>query len=261
MPRTTTDSHNRFDLDEVWDSFSDNERLRVEATLARVGVGAGSLLDVGAGDGRLTRRLAEATPHTVALDFSRASLARAADLRLRVQGSVLALPFGGASFDMVLATEVLEHLSDADRRLAVRELVRVTRKRVLVSVPFRETLAEEMCQCERCGSVFHAYGHMRAFTHADLVALDDDLVAESVEAIVPIPKVRPLRALRWLQMRVGKRFGYDSSARCPACGGAARPDTGNLAGTLLRILCDRLDRLFPLREPGWLLAVYVRRRP
>lgn len=259
MPRASTDSHNRFDLDEVWDSFSDNERLRVEAILERVDVSASSLLDVGAGDGRLTRRLVEAAPHTVALDFSRASLRRAADLRLRVQGSVLRLPFGDASFDLVLATEVLEHLSDADRRIAVRELVRVTRKRILVTVPFRETLAEEMCQCARCELVFHAYGHMRAFTHADLAALDHDLVVELVEAVVPIQKVRPLRALRWLQMRAGKRYGYDTSARCPACGGVARANTGNIVGTVLRILCDRVDRLFPLREPGWLLAVYCRR--
>jgi ubiquinone/menaquinone biosynthesis C-methylase UbiE len=257
--RATTDSHNRFDLDEVWDSFSDNERLRVEATVARVDVDAGSLLDVGAGDGRLTRRLVEATPHTVALDFSRASLGRAADLRLRVRGSVLTLPFGDASFDMVLATEVLEHLSDADRRSAVRELVRVTRKRVLVTVPFLETLAEEMCQCERCQSVFHAYGHTRAFTRADLASLDNDLVVELIETIVPIRKVRPLRVLRWLQLRIGKTYRYDTSARCPACGGAARADTGNVVGTILRILCDRVDRIFPLREPGWLLAVYRRR--
>ena len=259
MALATIHSHKRFDLDEVWDSFSDTERLRVEATLARVDVSASGILDVGAGDGRLTRRLAEATPHTVALDFSRASLARAADLRLRVQGSVLTLPFADASFDMVLATEVLEHLSDADRRLAVRELVRVTRKRVLVTVPFRETLAEEMCQCERCESVFHAYGHMRAFARADLARLDSDLLVESLEAIVPITKARPLRELRWLQLRIGKRYGYDTSARCPVCAGPARADTGNIIGRAIKIACDLVDRVFPLREPGWLLAVYRRR--
>jgi SAM-dependent methyltransferase len=256
MPSKPEDSHNRFDLDRVWDSFSDRERLRVEATLELVGADISRLLDVGAGDGRLTRCVASRTEHAVALDFSRSALTRATELKMRVQGSVLHLPFSDAIFDVVVATEVLEHLSETDRARAFRELARVCTGRVLVTVPFRETLAEEMCLCARCHAVFHAYGHTRSFTERDLMSVEGALSIERLEAIVPIRKGRPLRLLRSLRMRLGQNYAFDASARCPACGGLACAVSGNILGTLARIACDLVDRAFPLREPGWLLAVY-----
>jgi 2-polyprenyl-3-methyl-5-hydroxy-6-metoxy-1,4-benzoquinol methylase len=51
----------------------------------------------------------------------------------RVRGSVQALPFAARSFDMVTCLEVLEHL--ADPAAAVRELARVARGAIVVSVP------------------------------------------------------------------------------------------------------------------------------
>jgi SAM-dependent methyltransferase len=47
---------------------------------------------------------------------------------------VLQLPFAAASFDAVLCLEVLEHLEDP--AAAVRELLRVARKAVVLSVPY-----------------------------------------------------------------------------------------------------------------------------
>lgn len=51
----------------------------------------------------------------------------------RSRATVLALPFGDAQFDLVLCNEVLEHLLEP--AAALRELRRVTRAHVLLSVP------------------------------------------------------------------------------------------------------------------------------
>lgn len=49
------------------------------------------------------------------------------------QGDVMKLPFKSNSFDLVVCTEVLEHLDNPKK--AYRELLRVSRKYVLITVP------------------------------------------------------------------------------------------------------------------------------
>jgi ubiquinone/menaquinone biosynthesis C-methylase UbiE len=109
---------------------------RIRTLLADLG--PRSLLDAGSGEGELLDRgvfPCGITP--VLLDLRSGSLA---DLRQRtgqanlVCGSVRALPFPSRSFDAVLCLEVLEHLEDPAS--AVRELSRVARKAVILSVPY-----------------------------------------------------------------------------------------------------------------------------
>ena len=59
----------------------------------------------------------------------------AEDLQPDVIGSVLDLPFEDNSFDLTCAFQVLEHLPYADFIPAVKELRRVARKAVLISLP------------------------------------------------------------------------------------------------------------------------------
>ena len=101
--------------------------------------GARRILDVGCGEGFTLRELQddrlEAT--MVGMDFSAPALAwnqaqRMAQSPLSV-ADIHHLPLEDNSFDLVLCLEVLEHLPDSAQGL--RELLRVTRDYVLVSVP------------------------------------------------------------------------------------------------------------------------------
>lgn len=86
-----------------------------------------SLLDAGCGEGEMVRRGAlPAGLRPVLLD-------RNPDSAAQLLGSVTALPFASRSFDVVTCLEVLEHLDDPAS--AVRELARVARRAVVVSVP------------------------------------------------------------------------------------------------------------------------------
>jgi ubiquinone/menaquinone biosynthesis C-methylase UbiE len=131
----------------------------------RLGLAPGMwLLDVGCGDGRhlaLSRRVAGVT--TVGVDLGHGEVARAAE-RLRVldalpaeQGGSVAdagpwtvlradirnLPFPDASFDRVIASEVLEHLHDD--RGALAEITRVLRPGGLLAVSVPRTVPEAVC--------------------------------------------------------------------------------------------------------------------
>jgi ubiquinone/menaquinone biosynthesis C-methylase UbiE len=106
--------------------------LRMRATVAAID--PQSLLDAGCGEGEMLRRgVLRAAVRPVCLDLRLDSLAEVANPQ-RVCGSVLALPFASRSFDAVTCLEVLEHLDDPAS--AVRELARVARRAVVVSVPF-----------------------------------------------------------------------------------------------------------------------------
>ncbi len=103
------------------------------------GTGARRILDVGCGEGFTMHELREGGVQAamIGVDFSLAALAwsqahHMAQSPLKV-ADVQHLPFRDHSFDLVLCLEVLEHLPDS--ALGLRELLRVSRDYVLVSVP------------------------------------------------------------------------------------------------------------------------------
>lgn len=105
-------------------------RLRAEA----------EVLDVGCGPGTITAGLAQRAGRAVGLDMS-AEMVAAAREHAAAEGvgnaafevgSAYELPFDGASFDVVHAHQVLQHLSDPVR--ALREFRRVLRPGGLVAV-------------------------------------------------------------------------------------------------------------------------------
>ncbi len=101
-----------------------------------------ALLDVGSGPGTITADLAElvapgpatALEHTAeAVELTRGELDRRGLQQVVVrQGDVHDLPFDDASFDVVHAHQVLQHVADPVR--ALRELARVTRPGGVVAV-------------------------------------------------------------------------------------------------------------------------------
>jgi ubiquinone/menaquinone biosynthesis C-methylase UbiE len=81
----------------------------------------------------LDRHLSGVTVVGLDVDGSGLRVAQSQNSVSLLQGSVYALPFAAASFDLVLCCEVLEHLEDPEAALV--ELTRVTRGAVLLSVP------------------------------------------------------------------------------------------------------------------------------
>ena len=97
------------------------------------------VLDAGCGEGFVVDYLARQNPdlRLTGVDLSEEAIAYAqahfGERGTFRTGSVYKLPFSDNAFDVVVCSEVLEHLDDPAR--AVRELKRVARSHVLITVP------------------------------------------------------------------------------------------------------------------------------
>ena len=167
-------------------------------------VGA-SVLDVGCGDGSLAQDLAARTgARLFATDLAWKRVVRA---RQRVSGlratqtSIYELPYRDGSFQLVTCTDLLEHLDDPER--AMRELVRVSARHVLVTVPYKINIEKTLCP--HCGKDYFLYGHQHSFGEegVDKLARQAGARVARFEHLIPMFECRrykwfpPLKWLLW----------------------------------------------------------------
>jgi SAM-dependent methyltransferase len=172
---------------------------RARSEMLRIALGpfvgdAGRLLDVGSADGPSVGWLT--APQKVSLDLDPRGLRPPGG----VCGSVLALPFGDRSFEVVSAFDVIEHCQPEAE--ALRELHRVLQPggRLLVSVPaYRWAWSDHDV----------ANGHHRRYTRPGAVAALQDAGFEVRRATYGFTGVFPMfvaeRAVRAVRHRLARR--------------------------------------------------------
>ena len=115
----------------------------------------GRVLDLGCGTGALFQQIARQAQGVFGIDFSEVAIAGS---RERVpeaglsRASVMALPFREASFDTLVASEILEHLPDDRKALAEWRRVLKSKGRLIATVPAHPHLwghHDELCHHER----------------------------------------------------------------------------------------------------------------
>ncbi|HEX6420594.1 MAG TPA: methyltransferase domain-containing protein [Acidimicrobiales bacterium] len=151
---------------------------------ATLGLRAGDhLLDLGCGAGRHAFEALRRGGRVTAFDYDEAELKEVAAMASALhqtgdlpaaarsgcaRGDATRLPFPDASFDRIIAAEVLEHIDDD--AAAVRELVRVLRPGGTIAATVPAFLPERICWAlsDEYHAPFVPGGHVRIYTTAEL---------------------------------------------------------------------------------------------
>ncbi|MDP3332334.1 MAG: class I SAM-dependent methyltransferase [Methylococcaceae bacterium] len=165
------------DQTKIWDYFQNQDetsdafagaRSRYEFLAQQVKKGQ-RVLNIGVGRGGLEAILLTNGAVVSCLDPSEKSIENlrhqfALGDRAQV-GFSQAMPFPDSEFDVVIMSEVLEHLSDEVLHSTLSEVSRVLRDggKFIGTVPADENLVENLVMCPHCGKPFHRWGHIQSF--------------------------------------------------------------------------------------------------
>lgn len=173
---------------KVWEYFQNSSpesfegaRPRLDFILRAISkkskYSAPHVLNIGAGNGYLEESAQQLGWDIYTLDPDGVTIKRLLDKGIKGhKGYIEKMPFNDASFDFVIASEVLEHLNDDQRQIGIREVFRVITQGgwFLGTVPYCENLPLNQVVCPKCGEIFHRWGHKVSF---DVKTIHDELSA------------------------------------------------------------------------------------
>ena len=141
------------------------------------------ILDIGFGDGQLLQLLSRYHFDLYGTDISEKNvkktknefIAKKIDVELKVS-KMTDMPFADNEFDVVVATEVLEHAGEVELKKGLQEIRRVLKDGgvFLGTVPANENLSDSTCFCPKCADVFHRWGHKQSFTESKIENILED---------------------------------------------------------------------------------------
>ncbi len=219
---------------------SEQEQARIGDIFRLLPSGRRSVLEIGARDGYLSRRLAERFDEVTALDLEKPAweLPRVTT----VAGDVTQLQFPDNAFDSVLCTEVLEHIPALEQ--ACRELMRVVRHEILIGVPFRQDTRLGRTTCSKCGKINPPWAHVNTFDEQRLNKLFPGVAIQAKSFVGTNNEItNPVSTM--LMDWAGNPWGtYDQEEPCIYCGAKlVAPDGRSAVSRVFSGIAARLNRL------------------
>ena len=180
------------------------DRLRYEAILRRLTRRYRRAADLGCGSGMIAARLMENAETVLALDLTHARLRQVrenAGGACFVQGDLGRLPLKDNSLDLIVVSEVIEHLPDYKPALTEIRRALTPLGTCVISVPYREDLEEHVCP--HCLRAFPLHGHFHRF--------DERILADALDS-VGLSSTGFLTLNNAVATRLGRLFkaGYSS---------------------------------------------------
>lgn len=199
-----------------------------------------SILDVGCGNGFFLNSLSKDI-QAVGMDISAEALKYVQ--RDKVIGSIDAMPFSDKKFEMVVCSDVLEHLNGEMFQAALTEIQRVAGKYVVLVFPYREDLDYSRTKCQNCGCLFHINWHLRSM---DILKIQQRLAAFSIKSIWHAGEEWPasLSIVDRLRQVIDNSYVTWDKAVCPHCNAAQKelkPEPSDTLNDQLKAILKPLE--------------------
>ena len=221
---------NPFIDEQVWDWLEES----TESLVARYAPAGASIVDVGVGTARLLSRFPDFRRYGVDISLAYLALARGKGVDVCLARAE-DLPYRDEMFDVVISTDMLEHVLDLYR--TVGELFRILKPggHLIVRVPYRENLAGYLTD-----DYPYEFAHLRSF---DEHSLQLQLCRAFPGIFVEFALVRALVASKLrLQLPRGSSFLTRKLQGLVHC-------IPSLRSPLVRLLYQALDINMVVRKP------------
>lgn len=234
------------------------EEIRIKTTINLIPSDINSLLEVGCGDGRIINRLIGKYENICGLDISNSALKFVKTPKKK--GNLENLPFQDKNFDLLMSCEVLEHIPNPIYKKALKEIERVSKEYILISVPNNENLKLEMIKCPKCGCSYHTSGHLRSYKLKNLIDLFENFKIVKTE-ILNISEPIMLNKLVILVKSISNISNQNSQITnlCPKCGYFPKynEEHRNNSNKKANYLFNLLKKILPVKKRGgWILVLY-----
>ena len=205
-----------YEQKELWDRELTNQEIeRIDIIKKFILDDVESILDAGCGNGAIANSLVGFD--VTAMDRSVEALKYVKNAK-KIQGSLDNIPFKDNSFDLVICSDVLEHLPEDIYKKTIAELKRVSKKYILIISPNNEDLCANQSKCIKCGTVFHMNWHINSFCIDDIICDFRDDFAPVLYSFFGDKWASEPSIKYTLARTTGRGYKHWENAICPMCG-------------------------------------------
>ena len=215
-----------YEADSFWKEGMVNDesnRKRIINTANLIPTSVNTLADIGCGNGVFLNHLKIEKPNIDSIGIDRSERALSYVNAKKKIADINDLPFGESEFDCVTCLQVMEHLPTTIYKKSLEELCRISKKYVIISVPYNENLEEGYTKCPQCLTLFNSDLHFRKYLKSDIESLLTEFNFKCLRYETMGESENFLGHAKFLKTFYPNQLHKWNSPICPLCGFSETP--------------------------------------
>ncbi|MHA1106022.1 MAG: class I SAM-dependent methyltransferase [Promethearchaeota archaeon] len=232
-------------------SIIKEEKERISYFISKIPTSK-QILEIGCADGRLLDLID--SKYKVGVDISINALKHVNSIKYAA--NVKKLPFADNSFELVICSEVLEHLNDAIFQDTLKEMNRISSKYIMISVPYKEQLFRGIIKCHSCDKYYHLFLHKRSFSDRDFLNKFPNF---KIVKTYKIGNKNVLPQFLFIIKNITQNYINSQETKCPYCGSSSKKNF-NVLRKMFYLIEALMKKVFIFkREANWIILIYLKK--